>query len=98
MPEDAGRCTRMRLAKGADMRDCDVSRTQVDERQAYATQLLASFAQDPLVRVLDPKSVLCNANRCEASHPQQPLYDDDNHLSAAGSRLIVSHLFADTPF
>ncbi len=41
------------------------------------------------VRILDPTRLLCVDGRCYASRNGQALYQDDNHLSEHGSRLLL---------
>jgi hypothetical protein len=45
-----------------------------------------------LVRVADPKKVLCGTGSCAMEAGGQPLYRDMNHLSPAGARYVSSTL------
>jgi peptidoglycan/LPS O-acetylase OafA/YrhL len=73
---------------------CEVSRREVDERQAaYRAMARELEASIPGFTVLDPFPLLCDAVRCRAVDGETLLYEDDDHLSLAGSRLVASRLF-----
>ena len=70
---------------------CEVERTDVDARQdAYRSAVLELARALPGLEVFDPVSLFCDTGRCRAADGGVLLYDDDDHLSAAGSRLVAA--------
>ena len=65
---------------------CSVKRADVERRQeryrTIAKDILESF---PAVRVLDPFSVICTANTCDAQQEGVFLYRDNDHMTVPGS-------------
>jgi peptidoglycan/LPS O-acetylase OafA/YrhL len=73
---------------------CEVTRRDVDERQsAYRAMVRELESQAPGFTVLDPFPLLCDSLRCRAADGETLLYEDDDHLSIAGSRLLAARLF-----
>lgn len=74
----------------------DIFRPQledVEERQARADGIIREVAKRHGAHVLSPRAVMC-AERCSIEVGGYPLYRDNNHLSAFGSRWLVSQLMA----
>ena len=73
---------------------CEIERREVDARQGDYRAAVARVARElPNLVVVDPLSLFCDADRCRASDGEHVLYDDDDHLSVAGSRLVAARLF-----
>jgi SGNH domain (fused to AT3 domains) len=72
---------------------CAVSRADVDARQASYRQIVATVQQHvPELHVFDPLPRLCDARWCYAVIDGTLLYQDSNHLNAAGSAFVVRSL------
>jgi peptidoglycan/LPS O-acetylase OafA/YrhL len=72
---------------------CEVERRTVDERQdAFRAAVFALARELPDLRVVDPLPLFCDDARCRAFDDGELLYDDDDHVSAAGSRRIAALL------
>ena len=73
---------------------CEVPRAEFDARQDESRAAVRALARAlPGLEVLDPVSLFCDTAQCRASDGDVLLYDDDDHLSPAGSRLIATGLF-----
>jgi hypothetical protein len=70
------------------------SRAVFDQRQASVLSALARLGAMPGVQVVYPHDVLCNEEECRVSDGPVPLYDDDDHLSVAGSTLVAPKIAA----
>ncbi len=89
---DAGRCAEL-LAPAEAQTRCIVTRPAVVERQRDAEAIIAAVrAAAPDLRILDPRSALCDAERCYAVINGERLYADFHHLSDAGSKWVVRFL------
>ena len=89
---DAARCVRMLQGQGLAGTICRVEAARVTSRQAFATQVLAQAARLENVRVLDPKTALCDEKFCTSLLDGQPAFRDNNHLSAYAARQIVERM------
>ncbi len=58
-------------------------------RNGWIWQAQDHAAQRCGVRVIDPTSLLCDAQRCFTSYQGRPVYIDDNHLSEFGNTLLM---------
>lgn len=66
-----------------------ISLQAVEERQAFANQLIDELAREyPQTIVIDPKDVLCRKGKCYSALDGVPLYRDDDHLNYRGSKLL----------
>lgn len=96
MPVDVPRTYSRRLMAGLDP-EVRLPRPIYERRNGWVWK-----AQDEAVRrcgaeVLDPTSVLCDAQHCYGSRHGQLLYYDDDHLSETGNKVLVdmfSHALA----
>lgn len=79
-----------RLTKNNLRQDCNVSaRSYFNTEADYRKAIFDAAKKHPNVRVLDAASVFCDNERCSAMKSGQLLYDDNNHLSMHGVRLLV---------
>ncbi len=62
------------------------------KRQVETFKLLAELDALPGVRVVYPHKVLCDATTCRTTADGMPLYFDDDHLGAFGTKAIESVL------
>jgi peptidoglycan/LPS O-acetylase OafA/YrhL len=70
-----------------------VSRAMVEDRQRGYRQAVAEILRDyPQVRVFDPMDDLCDEKFCYFVKDGELLYDDDDHVSYYGSRLLLKRL------
>ena len=71
---------------------CSVSVNEYHERMSeYRAILRRAKAEFPMMTVLDPETLLCDAESCQGVIKNKLMYADDNHLSKEGSRLIAAH-------
>lgn len=82
------------MAQRRHLPDDFIAATRAEAIQASQDfeRQLRDFARQGLVRVVDPKEVLCTSQHCLYKADGRSLYVDDNHLSAAGARFIESSL------
>jgi len=76
-------------------RKCSISRSEVDLRQSsYREAFARTVLKFPSVKVFDPLSLLCSAEKCSAIEAEERklLYFDNNHLSPYGSAKLLSAL------
>lgn len=69
-----------------------IARGIVDQRVAWVDALLARTASASHISLIDPKSVLCDAQWCDGSNESGVLFFDNDHLTSKGA-LFVSPLF-----
>jgi hypothetical protein len=70
-----------------------LTRVAAIEQQRIVDTVFAERAREGRLELVDPKSVLCAGVDCELQTPNgSPLYNDANHLSAHGARLLVDPL------
>ena len=82
----------VRLSTGL-IEPCAVSRADVQARSAPAEAILKELRkQFPMVRVLDPRQVLCDNSMCPAVRDGLPLYYNGDHLNQFGSGLVMDGL------
>jgi peptidoglycan/LPS O-acetylase OafA/YrhL len=67
------------------------TRTDVDQRNERADQIIDEIAERRDVLVLSPRDLLC-AETCLIQIEGKPLYRDDDHLSAFGARWLIPNL------
>ncbi len=65
-----------------------------EERQGFVLETLIPLAARTGARIVWPHEVLCGGNRCAVEVDGQPLYSDDDHLTASAA-LDLAPLFAD---
>ncbi len=72
---------------------CAVPRGAFEERRASYRALVRQVAlRNPQLEVFDAASVFCDAAHCNAARRSQLLYQDGNHLTLAGSRMLAGAL------
>jgi peptidoglycan/LPS O-acetylase OafA/YrhL len=70
-----------------------LSRAQAQERFSGPERDIRALAQeDPMLKVVDPKDLLCRADSCIFESGGQLLYGDRDHVSSAGAQFIASAL------
>lgn len=62
------------------------------ERNATTDRLLRAAAEHEAVRLVHPSEALCGPARCRIAEGGEPLYEDDNHLTALGAQAIAAVL------
>ncbi len=77
-----------RITMGLDP-DVSVSREIYEQRNAWVWRAQDKAAQKCGAVIVDPTSVLCDADRCHGSLDGKPLYFDDDHLSESGNKVLV---------
>ncbi|MBC7841498.1 MAG: acyltransferase [Gemmatimonadaceae bacterium] len=77
-----------------DVREpCAVSRAVVDHRNKEYRRLVGALAaRIPQLEIFDAESIFCDGALCHARRGRQLLYQDGNHLTMLGSRLISARL------
>ena len=60
-----------------------------DERSAPLISAIEPFMGNPQFLFLDPGPVFCESGRCIAEIDGEPLYFDDDHLNARGTKLMI---------
>ena len=72
---------------------CAVTRAAVDHRgRRYRRLVGALAARIPALEVFDAGPIFCDGALCHAERGQRLLYQDGNHLTLFGSRLITTQL------
>jgi hypothetical protein len=69
-------------------RDFRMSRTAYEAQQQSATRIFAPLQQRYGLRLLRPQDILCAGGLCAIARGADPLYVDDEHLSATGAMLV----------
>ena len=88
---DIGRClSRADAGKPtiSPYRDCRFSRADYERGRARVLRVLADIRDKGLVEVLSLDEALCGDGTCRTRLDGVPLYRDEGHLSAAGSRRL----------
>jgi peptidoglycan/LPS O-acetylase OafA/YrhL len=87
---DPIRCLRGLPHQGIATSRCGVSREYYEaDRREYREFLIGLSRRIPGISILDPAPILCDASFCSAMNETDLLYSDDDHLSDAGSRLLI---------
>lgn len=74
-------------------RKCVVELAKVQARQSSYRALVRSLqSRYANFQVLDPFPLMCNGEECKAIIDNRLIYSDDDHLSTAGSKFLVSGL------
>lgn len=82
-----------RITKTTPRSDCAISAAAYFERERlYRDVLFGVVHRFPEVSVVDTSKVFCSQSRCSAIKAGKLLYDDDNHLSVFGIRLVLEQL------
>jgi len=92
VPEYDSRLTARRLAHGRDgsvAASFSVPVWSVDERQASSTPILQDLAEQGLIDLINPQTVLCEDGTCSVLHNDQVLYFDNNHLTNRGAYALA---------
>ena len=72
---------------------CAVTRAAVDHRNRRYRRLVGALAaRIPELEVFDAQPLFCDGALCHAERDQRLLYQDGNHLSLFGSRLVATQL------
>ena len=72
---------------------CAVTRAAVDHRNRRYRRLVGALAaRIPQLEVFDAQPLFCDGALCHAERGQRLLYQDGNHLSILGSRLVAAQL------
>ena len=72
---------------------CAVTRAAVDHRNLrYRRVVGALAARIPTLEVFDAESIFCDGAVCYAKRGNRLLYQDGNHLSLLGSRMVTARL------
>jgi hypothetical protein len=72
---------------------CALPRAKVDERNLEYRRLVGALAaRMPALEVYDAESVFCDGALCHAQRGPRLLYQDGNHLTLVGSRLVAAQL------
>lgn len=90
LEQDMSRCVlfRKRGWIAADS-NCDLPWAAVEDEQGSMDQVIDALQrQQPALRVVDPKQVMCDRRRCLTAIGNTALYKDNNHLNASASRLL----------
>lgn len=66
----------------------DVPRLEYEQRQALPNQLFAQAAAQEQIDFAPIHQWLCDESWCPATRDGLPIYNDDDHLSLAGARLL----------
>jgi len=83
----------MAYRRHVDAESLVLSRTEALEQYRDAERELRLAEQRGLLRIADPKDVLCRTDKCVLrSADGSPLYRDRTHLSLAGARFVSSVL------
>jgi len=64
------------------------TREEFDLRQRNVTHMIEAMKRRYAINVVWPDRVLCDRNACKVVVNSSPLYQDDNHLSYFGTKLI----------
>ncbi len=68
-----------------------------DKRNKFVTSIFDSFVGRKNFYSIKPSEVFCDTfikNRCVAQYNMEPFYYDNNHLSEAGSRLLIDRFLS----
>ncbi len=77
---------------------CGVPRSEVDERNRRYRDAIFNLKKGfSGLTVFDPFPYLCDSTACYAMRAGELLYQDDNHLSAAGSAYLGAKFVAEQP-
>ncbi|KTD36732.1 O-antigen acetylase [Legionella nautarum] len=80
------------------IKNCNMPRKMVDQRQAPLRQLFAKILKEfPQVETFDPLNYFCDQKWCYAFKNGLPLYYDDDHLSVEGSRFYAASFAKEFP-
>ncbi len=72
---------------------CAIPRVRVEERNAdYRALVRAIATRNPSLEVFDAQSIFCDDVLCHAEQGSRLLYQDGNHLTLLGSRLVTRRL------
>jgi hypothetical protein len=87
---DGPQCRTRALLFGRPLARCEsVPQSEVELRQHVVNELLTEIAAAfPSVTLFQPRSRLCDGQRCAASEGETLLYVDDDHLSPAGASRV----------
>jgi len=75
-----------------------LSRADYEARNGFVWSVQDRAREACGVNILDPLPYLCDERQCYGGREGQAYYADDNHLNAAGSRLLApmfAEVFAD---
>lgn len=84
-------------SNGTPLQNISTSYEVYKERNRFIASILDEFAGDSRVHFVKSDEIFCDtfeAGRCVAQWNSVPFYDDDDHLSDAGSRLLIDRIFA----
>ncbi len=72
--------------------ELEPTRAMFEARQRFALELLPALAEQHALELLYPHETLCDQARCAVSEGGELLYDDSNHLTDHGARLLAERL------
>lgn len=82
-----------RITENNLRRDCSIAAQEyLDKERNYRDAVFNATKNYPNVKVLDSAAVFCDENRCSVLRDGHMLYDDNNHLSVHGTRLLTEKL------
>ena len=80
------------IAAAAAPEDCSVPRSVIDAHEAASDAILRQTAQQGALYV-DPRTALCDADRCSPIAEGRPLYRDEHHFTPFGSDFVARVIF-----
>ena len=85
----------VRIMNGKALEPCAISRQDYDQRSATYKSIINRVANNyPDVQILDLSDVLCDENLCYAKLNGKFVYQDGDHLSVDGSKLVGKYFFS----
>jgi peptidoglycan/LPS O-acetylase OafA/YrhL len=85
-------------AKISSPNECFIDRVNYENRnRPYEMALTKILDKFPTVRTFDPRTILCNKDRCWVIKNGVPLYWDSDHLTIEGSNMVIDSLIKLNP-
>ncbi|MEZ8093432.1 acyltransferase family protein [Photobacterium swingsii] len=70
--------------------NCDIPQEEVNKRQKAHKDIFSQLAKKySEIIIINTQSVLCDGNICKSKLDGIPLYNDNNHLSYEGARILI---------
>jgi peptidoglycan/LPS O-acetylase OafA/YrhL len=79
------------------LKNISIPISDFDKRNKFVTDIFDSFVGRKNFYPIKPSEVFCDTfikNRCVAQYNTEPFYYDNNHLSEAGSRLLIDRFLS----
>ena len=87
-----------RLVKSNIRAFCGIERSDLERRTETSKEFLSTTLEKfPAIEIFDPTSVFCDKTHCRATMDDVPLYWNSDHLTDAGSDLVVKKLLDEYP-